>query len=171
MRELSYVRPDYVIPRGDQEDRCPDAHRVVRNAVAVAEVLRSLIAGGLSDALTAIEHAETPVDGARVLTSHDASRLATVLEQVYSLLKTSLDQEWRPQGSAAKHILDEAALPSTHPDGTHDRDRVFEIAADGSVALQYPRISLYELYERLPEVASFLRHAGESGENVIVDEA
>jgi hypothetical protein len=170
MRELIHVRPDYVVQHGDDEDRCPDAHRVVRNSIAVAEVLRREIVGGLFDALTAIEHAETPVDGARVLTSHDASALATVLEQVYSLLKSALDEEWRPQGVVANLILEEAALPATHSDGTLDMDRVFDMTADGGIALRYPRISLYELNERLPEVAAFLRRAAENGNTVLVDD-
>lgn len=171
MHELSNFRPDYVVQNGDHEERCRDAHRVIRNAMAIARVFRDLLAGDLSDALTAIEHAETPdEDGSAVLTPHDASALAVVLEEVHRLLMASLDREWRPQGPAAKHILDEAVLPFADRDGKQDIDRVFEIAKDGSVGLRYPRISLAELYERLPEVAAFLRSAGEHGEDVVVDD-
>ena len=171
MHELSYFRPDYVVKSDDREERCPDAHRVIRNAMAIASVFRDLLAGDMFDALTAVEHAETPgEDGVAVLTSHDASSLATVLDEVRRLLKASLDREWRPQGPAAKNILDEAALPFAHPDGKLDIERVFEITKDGSVALRYPRISLPELYERLPEVAAFLRRAGERGQDVVVDD-
>lgn len=123
------------------------------------------------DALTAIEHAETPsAEGVRLLTSHDTLILTAILGQVDDLLKASLDQEWLPHGPAAEAILDEAALPSALSDGSHDRDRVFEITAEGRVALQHSRISLPELYERLPEVASFLRRAAEREENVLVDD-
>jgi hypothetical protein len=171
MRELSSIRLDYVVQRGDHDERCRDAHRVIRNAMAIAQVFRNLLAGDLSDALTAIERAETPdEDGPAVLTPHDAAALAAVLEEVHRLLKASLDREWRPQGPAANHILDEAALPFADPDGKQDIDRVFEITKDGSVGLRYPRISLAELHERLPEVAAFLRSAGEHGKDVVVDD-
>jgi hypothetical protein len=36
--------------------------------------------------------------------------------------------------------------------------------------LRYPRISLAELHERLPEVTAFLRSAGEHGKDVVVDD-
>jgi len=171
MHELSNFRPDYVVQNGDHEERCRDAHRVIRNAMAIAQVFRNLLAGDLSDALTAIEHAETPdEDGPAVLTPHDATALAVVLEEVHRLLKASLDREWRPQGPAAKNILDEAALPFADSDGKQDIARVFEITKDGTVALRYPRISLYELRQRSPEVAAFLRSAGERGKDVVIDD-
>lgn len=160
MHDLKFFRPDYVVQRGDTEERCPEAHRVVRNAVAVAEVLRTFISSNLLDALTAIERAETPVDGDRTLTPHDAMNLAAVLEEANYLLDTSLDREWHPRGPAAKYILDEAARPFTFPDGRHDLDRVFEITREGRVTLQSQRIPLADLLERLPQVAAFLRRAG-----------
>ena len=170
MRDLQHFSPDYVVHRGDSEDRCPEAHRVVRNAVAVAGVLHDLPSSPVIRAMSAVEHAETPHDGIYILTAQDAYTLATVLEQVHSLLQSSLDREWRPQGPAAKDIIADATLPSTLPDGSRDPDRVFEISAEGRVALQYPRMSLPEFCERLPEVAAFLRRAGERGEDVLVDD-
>lgn len=170
MRDLQHFRPDYVVHRGDSEDRCPGAHRVVRNAVAVAGVLHDLPSSPVIHAMSSVERAETPHDGIYTLTAQDASAVATLLEQVHSLLQSSLDRDWRPQGPGAKDIIEDAALPSTLPDGSHDGDRVFEISADGRVALQYPRIALPEFYERLPEVAAFLRRAGDRGEDVLVDD-
>jgi hypothetical protein len=46
MRELSNFRPDYVVQSGDHEERCRDAHRVIRNAMAIARVFRNDTAGG-----------------------------------------------------------------------------------------------------------------------------
>lgn len=170
MRDLKYFRPDYVIAYSDAEVRCPEAHRVVRNAIAVAQVLRPVLAVGLSDALTAIENLENDVEGPRVLTPGDASALATVLEEVSGLLETSFDQEGRPHGLAAKYILEEADLPSTYANGAPDPDRVFEMMPDGRASLQSSRMSLYDLRERLPDVAAFLRQAGEQGNDVMVDD-
>ena len=170
MRDLKHFRPDYVVQRGADEDRCPEAHRIVRNSVAIARVFRRLMTVDLVDALTAVENAETPDDGVYMVPSRDAAVLATVLEQVNDLLRASLDRDGRPQGPAATDMLDEAVLPVKLSDGSPDPDRVFEITADGSIALRYPRISLYELRQRLPEVAAFLRRAGERGEDVLVDD-
>lgn len=60
VHELSYFRPDYVVTVGDNEERCEDAHRVVRNAIAIAGVLHDLPGQQAIDAMTAIEHAEHP---------------------------------------------------------------------------------------------------------------
>lgn len=170
MRDLKYFRPDYVVRHGNHEDRSLEAHRVVRNAVAIAGVLHSLPSSPTIRAMSAIERAETRDEEGYTLTPDDATILATVLEQVHAALRESLDRDWRPQGPRAKEILDEAALPIALPDGSQDLDRVFEVTADGSVALRYPRIPLCDLYQRLPEVTAFLRHAAAHGDVVLLDD-
>src|SRR5512140_1040829 len=55
------------------------------------------------------EHAD-PVDAPKPsISQHEAQ--PPVLEQVHGALRESLDRDWRPLGSRAKEILDEAALP------------------------------------------------------------
>jgi hypothetical protein len=169
MHELSYFRPDYVVSVDDNEERCEDAHRVVRNAIAIAGVLHHLPGQQVIDAMTAVEHAEHPRESVYSMSPADATRIATVLDAVARALEVAVDGELRPRGGAAEDILAEAHLPST-VDGKPDLDRVFEVTADGRIGLLYPRISLSELRERLPEVASFLRRAGENAHTVVLDD-
>ena len=165
MHELRFLRPDYVIG----EERCEAAHRVVRNAVAIAGVIHSLPVDVVIAAMDAVERAENLTDGEHLLSPRDAAALATALDSVSLALAAAIDMEWRPRGDASKDIVAEAHQPLTTSDGRTDVDRVFEIAPDGRLALCYPRISLPELVERLPEVAAFLRRASESGGNVVLD--
>lgn len=168
MRELTNFRPDYLVR--EQDRRCPDAHRIVRNAVAIAGVLHSLPHAVVMDAMDAVERAENFTDGEHLISPQDASALATALDSVSNTLASAIDMEWRPHGEASKDIVEEAHQPSTMSDGTTDFDRVFELTSDGRLALRYPRISLPELVERLPEVATFLRQASVDGRDIVLDD-
>lgn len=170
MRELSYFRPSYFVHRGDTVDECPDAHRVVRNALAIGGVLASVPSRLVIDAMAAVERAEASGEDARLIPARDAATLASTLTSVGAALDAGVDQDLRPKGAVGEQIVDEARRPQSFEDGSPDYDRVFELLEDGRIGLIYPRISLPELFDRLPDVVAFLRQAGDGGLDLIVEE-
>jgi len=166
-----YFRPDYVLTSATDEGdelRALEAHPVVRNAVAVAEVVDT--SQVTIDALTAIEHVENDTNDPRSISSQDSRRLATALELVRRFLDSAIDRNQMPVMPAAQAILDEAKQPTHLEGGRPDPERVFGITPEGCVTLLYPRISLVDLREQLPEVEALLRRASESGREVLLDE-
>lgn len=153
MRELSYFRPSYFVRRGHTVDECPVAHRIVRNALAIGDVLASIPSRAVIDAMSAVERAEPSGEDARVIPARDAATLASALTSVGAALGAGVSEDLRPKGAVGQQIEEEARRPRSFEDGTPDYDRVFELREDGRVGLIYPRISLPELFDRLPDVA------------------
>jgi hypothetical protein len=163
MKELIYVRPSYETRDGDPGELA-DAHRGVRMAVAVAEVLELPFAL-VSRARDAIERVENSRDDEPRFTASEVAALAELVERVVHSLDAALDQDNRPRGADGERIRRDAGKPSEL-----DFDRVFELDDDGRVMTAYPRMSIHELQDTLPALAQFLRDAATRGAAVAIIE-
>lgn len=167
MIELVQFRPSYAT-RGDR--RFADAHGLVRNAIAIARVL-DLPFAIVEGAAQAIERVENGTDGdERRYRADEVRVIAELVASVTAALDEALDAVQRPIGARGQAIVREAQLPQALASGEHDRLRVFELDAEGRVATLYPRMSLFEIRERLPQLAAFLREAASSGASVALVE-
>lgn len=160
MKELSYFRPSYVIrdATGASGDEFADAHRVVRTAIAVGEIL-DVPFEIVDSAASVVERVENAGTDDRVLAVDEVSRLAALITSVEQALGEAVDDQQRLQGAGGERIHREATQPVQLGSGEPDFDRVFELVADGRVGLLHPRMSLYELREALPALGRFLRDA------------
>jgi len=157
MKELMYVRPSYET-RGDGGVRqFADAHRGIRMAVAIAEVLE-LPFTLVSRARDAIERLENSGDEDHRFTPSEVAALAEIVELVARSLDSALDEDNRPRGELGTLIRQEAEKPTEG-----DFDRVFELGEDGRVATIYPRMPIDAVQETLPVLADFMNHAAASG--------
>lgn len=164
MKELIYVRPLYET-RGDGDPgQLADAHRGVRMAIAVAEVLELPFAL-VSRARDAIERVENSGNDDPRFTPSEVAALAELVERVANSLDSALDQDNRPRGEGGELIRREAGKPTEG-----DYDRVFELSEDGRVTTVYPRMSVDTLQEMLPMLAQFMRQAAKRGVEVAVVE-
>jgi hypothetical protein len=164
MKELMYVRPSYET-RGDGDaSQFVDAHRGVRMAVAVAEVLE-LPFTLVSQVRDAIERVENSGDDEPRITSMEGAAVAELLERVAHDLDSALDQDNRPRGDGGELIRRESQMPIDD-----DLDRVFALSEDGRVTTVYPRMSIDALQEMLLMLAQFMRQAAERHMDVAVVE-
>jgi hypothetical protein len=164
MRDLSHFRPDYTIAgaSGPDAPRCDDAHRVVRNAVAVARILPVSIAN-YAAAEDAVVRVENQHEDDRVYTVRETAALAEMLGQVIAALAAAIDDEGRPVGPGGARIIAEAGEPP-------DVDRVFALDGDGRVLFVPGRPSLSGIRERLAEVRDLLAGAAARGDAVALVE-
>lgn len=167
MTELLHVRPSYVF---DGDRMFADAHRLVRNAIAIARIL-DLPFGVVEAAAKAVERVENSTDDDE--RRYDANEVRVITELVASLaiaLDEALDPEQRPVGMRGQAIVREALLPQALASGEIDRMRVFELDAEGRVSTVYPRMSLFDIREQLPQLAAFLREAAQIDAQIAVVE-
>jgi hypothetical protein len=163
MKELIYIRPSYETRDGHPSELA-DAHRAMRMAIAVAEVLELPFAL-VSGARDALERVENSRDDEPWLTASEVATLADLVEHVLHSLDAALDQDNRPRGALGERIQRDAGKPSDP-----DFDRVFELDDDGRAMTAYPRMSIHELQDTLPALAQFLRDAAARGAAVAVVE-
>lgn len=170
MMELTLIRPAYETRGTDDPVRFPDAHRLLRMAIAVGEILPLPIPPMLdvSDILDRVGGALDDDEVEHRFSTRDVALLADVLAQVDAELDAALDMEWHPRGKGGELIAEEATRPKTFEDGTPDSDRIFEMHPDGRISTVYPRMSLVELEERLPELIEFMRDAGRRGLEIAI---
>lgn len=167
MIELLQVRPSYVFA-GDR--MFADAHRLVRNAIAIARIL-DLRFDVVEVAAKAVERVENCTDDDERRYAADAVRVITELvASTTSALDEALDHAQRPRGARGQAIVREAELPQTLASGERDHTRVFELDAEGRVMTVYPRMSLFAIREQLPQLAAFLRDASSLGAQIALIE-
>lgn len=159
MKELSYFRPSYVARQSNGVTLAEqtDAHRVVRTAIAVGEIL-SIADQIIDPAMSAVTRVENLQAEDRFLTTNEVAQLAALLLSVDRALAESIDDEQLPQGPGGERIAREARQPTKLTSGQPDFDRVFELV-DGRVALLHSRMSLADLREALLEMSTFLHDA------------
>jgi hypothetical protein len=153
MKDLVYVRPSYETRGGGDAGQLADAHRAVRMAVAVGEVLE-LPFDLVCRARDAIERIENSRDDEPRFSPAEVAALAELVERVEVSLDSALDQDDRPRGDGGERIRREAARPVEA-----DVDRVFELDEEGRVTTVYPRMSIPALQETLPVLSRFLSDA------------
>jgi hypothetical protein len=147
----------------------PDAHRLVRNAIAMASVI-GVPYESVERARDAVLRIENVVDGEQVFGAHEVRALRELLRDVQERLDASLDTNSRPRGNGGELILEEARKPEQLDSGETDFDRVFQLNSDGTVSLMYPRMSLDAFLELLPEAIRFFDQADERAFDVILAE-
>jgi hypothetical protein len=159
MRELHYVRPDYVTRGDGKPTTFPEAHRVARMAIAVGEVL-GVTYNVMLAATDALERAANDTDAEeRRYTSDEVALMAEALEEIQRQLAAAIDPDQFPRGSGGERIKREAAEPKEFDSGAIDADRVFELDDDGRISTIYPRMSLNDFIDTLPKLVEFFRDA------------
>jgi len=159
MKELLYVRPDYVTRGDDAPTTLPDAHRAMRMALSVGEIL-DVPYGVMLAASNALERAANDVDAdERRFTVDEVAMLAEALVEIRRQLDAAIDRDNFPRGTGGDLIKREAAQPLELDSGETDFDRVFQFEDDGRVGAIYPRMSIADLMETLPNLVGFFRNA------------
>jgi hypothetical protein len=161
MRELFHVRPSYQTGGGDGDpSELPDAHRLVRNAVAIGAVIGVpyQVVESARDAVVRIENIS---EGEQVFRLDEVRALLELLRETHARLDASLDEKYRPGGEGGDLILEEAGRPEAFLSGETDFDRVFHLNDDGSISSASSRMSLDAFLELVPEAIEFLRRAVE----------
>jgi hypothetical protein len=158
MRELLHVRPSYQT-RGDGDpSELRDAHRLVRNAVAIGAVIGVpyLIVEAARDAVLRVEAIS---EGEQVFRVEEVKALLELLRETRARLDASLDESYRPRGEGGELILEEARRPDAFASGETDFDRVFRLNEDGRISSASSRMSLDSFLELAPEAIDFLTRA------------
>src|SRR4051812_27041189 len=122
MKDLQYVRPSYETWGDRDPAQLEDAHRGVRMAVAVGEVL-GVPFETVGRARDAIERVENSMDDVRRLTAPEVAALADLVTQTQEKLDASLDDRNRPSGDGGQLIVEEASKPIKLDSGESDFDR------------------------------------------------
>lgn len=161
MYELVNYRPGYAVvaPPRPHGGWLGDAHRVVRNAIAIGTLVDvpSPVFGAASDAVVAAENQGRYAPA-------EAAAVARLCRAVDGALAAAIDREGRlVEGAGAAAIRDEAAAPQRDDAGRPDLDRVFAIDGDGRVGLIDRRMPFHELRAMLPAVAALLERAAADG--------
>jgi hypothetical protein len=169
MMDLIYYRPDYVIAgEGSSEQRLADAHRTLRTALAIGEVL--LPSTDLCERVArAIETVEGAPDDERRYEQADVSALAALASEVATGLDEAIDEDQRPRGTGGERIQREAADFRELIGKQSDPHQVFVRHEDGRIGLAPPRMNLYDFRDELPALIDFLTVAAARGEPVVVD--
>ena len=154
MHQFHSFRPGYSIVGGSAW--VPDAHRVIRNVVAIGEVLEL-------PATWAAREAVEQAENALRYTAVEAGMVARLCAEVAATLDAAIDLDGRLVGPDAARIAMEAGLPTVDSRGQRCLDRVFAFSADGRIGLVSDRMSLFDLGELIPEVTALLQQAEDMG--------
>lgn len=165
MYELHNYRPGYAIvaPPRPHGGWVTDAHRAVRNTVAIAGILNSIPSEDFfaaSDAVVAAENNQRYAPA-------EAAAVAKLCRSVATALQVSIDRNGQPVvGGDGDRIREEAELSQVDERGVVILDRVFALDAEGRVGLANSRMGLSDLRDMLPEVAALLERAAAGGHDV-----
>jgi hypothetical protein len=135
-----------------------DAHRALRNAAAIADVL-DVPSAAAAQAIGRIEHA---IDAGEIaepwrapaMTDGDAAILQALAAQVIAACDQALDREGRPTGPLGRRVADEIACNADAP-----RDGVFAYGGDGAVDLRGPRMTLGDVLAALGDAIALIGFA------------
>jgi hypothetical protein len=172
----SYVLAPYLHERAPDDVSLivRDAHRVLRNAVAVAMTLHEPweeeervvleIEEAIDNADRAVEDAPEAEWPAPVLSEAQKRVMAAFAARLIATLDEGFDEQWHPRERLA-------AIIKAHIETNRDvpQDAVFRAYPDGSVNLAHPRMPLSRVHERLCELRTLLDTALARGIDVAVD--